>query len=342
MELVGFSEIPARKFDAFLGTQTTSLIYHSTPFLEMLTKLLRCRHRGVVAIEGGEIVGYIPLMEIDGPYGRVINSLPFFGSHGGIASPRADVRLALGNYYQSLLSEPGLASATVIANPLEPTNSLDGIGANYFDYRTGQLTFLDLSKSEPQALMELIHSKTRNMIRKAQSLGVTVRLDNTALPALTDLHLENMHRIGGLPKPLDFFDLVPKMFIESREWSVFTGHLDGKVIAALLVFYFNGIAEYFTPGVSEQYRSTQALSLVVFEAIRDAAKRGMRLWNWGGTWPSQETVYRFKSRWGTIDFPYEYRTTVIDRRLLNLTPGQVLKSYPYFFVLPFGALKSDD
>jgi len=338
MEVVDLAEVPSARYDAFLLGQPGAMLYHSTPYMTLLTDLLGCVQRGAVAIDGGEIVGAIPLMQMDGPHGRVINSLPFYGSHGGIVATSADACAALARRYRELVSEPGLAAATVIGTPLEPFGSLDGITGDLTDARIGQLTSLDATKAAHEGLMDSIHSKTRNMVRKAASTGVEVAVDGTALGELAAIHADNMATIGGRPKPDEFFDLVPRRFAEGREWAVFTGRLRGEVVAALLVFYFNGIAEYFTPAVREEHRSSQALSLVVFEAIRDAARRGMRWWNWGGTWSSQESVHRFKSRWGTVDLPYEYRTTVVDRRLLDLSADDLLRSYPFFYVLPFGAL----
>ena len=65
----------------------------------------------------------------------------------------------------------------------------------------------------------------------------------------------------------------------------------------------------------------------------------VRYWNWGGTWASQTTLYFFKQRWGAVDRPYRYYTRVFNRELLNATPAQLLKEYPYFFVAPFDRLQ---
>ena len=83
---------------------------------------------------------------------------------------------------------------------------------------------------------------------------------------------------------------------------------------------------------------------VIFEAMQDAARRGCRNWNWGGTWLSQGGVYDFKSRWGARDVPYHYYVRLHARgaALARLSREELLAEYPYFYVLPFSALESTD
>jgi hypothetical protein len=80
--------------------------------------------------------------------------------------------------------------------------------------------------------------------------------------------------------------------------------------------------------------------LLIFEAMQDAVSEGFHVWNWGGTWHSQESLYRFKSRWGTRDCPYYYYIRVYDEEILSMTEEQLLEGFPYFYVVPFEKLKS--
>ncbi|HET6892090.1 MAG TPA: peptidoglycan bridge formation glycyltransferase FemA/FemB family protein, partial [Pyrinomonadaceae bacterium] len=100
--------------------------------------------------------------------------------------------------------------------------------------------------------------------------------------------------------------------------------------------FYRLVAEYFTPALDEEFRSLQPMSLLVFEAMMEAARRGCEEWNWGGTWRSQAGVYLFKKRWGTRDLPYFYYTRVLDERLFALESAQLLEEYRWFYVFPFG------
>ena len=85
------------------------------------------------------------------------------------------------------------------------------------------------------------------------------------------------------------------------------------------------------------------MSLLIYEAMQEAARRGCRYWNWGGTWLTQDGVYFFKSRWGTEDRPYYYYISEHEgaESLRNLTKEEIIENYPYFYVLPFNILRQN-
>ena len=126
----------------------------------------------------------------------------------------------------------------------------------------------------------------------------------------------------------------------NEKCAMFTAYIKGKPVAALLLLYFNETVEYFTPVILPKYRNTQALSLVIFIAMKDAILHGFKNWNWGGTWLSQKGVYDFKKKWGTIDYPYYYYTLLFNNKLLSSDADFIKKNYEGFFVLPFNFLSA--
>ena len=75
--------------------------------------------------------------------------------------------------------------------------------------------------------------------------------------------------------------------------------------------------------------------------MKNASEKGFKFWNWGGTWLNQDGVYRFKSRWGTKDFPYYYYTTLKNKEVLNLSKEEILSKFPYFYVISFNELNEN-
>ena len=82
----------------------------------------------------------------------------------------------------------------------------------------------------------------------------------------------------------------------------------------------------------------QPLSAILHQAMLDASHRGFQHWNWGGSWPSHESLQRFKAKWGGVRTEYRYWTKVNDPRLLAAAPETLLDAYSGFFVIPFSAL----
>jgi hypothetical protein len=308
--------------------------------MNMVVDLLDCRHASLLAIaDDGDIAGALPLMETDGPLGRVLNSLPFYGSNGGLIGSDADARVALATAYNALVVTPGVAAATVIEDPLIE-NGGSGLRHDLLDERIGQFTPIEFQSAHAESLMGSFHYKTRNMIRKAEKLGVTVEIENDQLDFLVSVHEQNMAEIGGLAKPRRFFGMLTSHFRADTDFRLYVARLEGEPVAAVLVFYFNRTAEYFTPVVLKQFRESQALSAAIFRAMCDASRSGFTWWNWGGTWLSQDGVYRFKSRWGTRDLRYRYHIAIGNPDLLETRREDLLSGYPFFFTVPFSALKA--
>ena len=150
-----------------------------------------------------------------------------------------------------------------------------------------------------------------------------------------------MAAIGGLAKEDAFFKVFPKIFEAAKDYNIYVASKHNKRVAALLVFYYKGTVEYFTPVIDHEYRSDQPLALIIYQAMLDASQNNAEWWNWGGTWLSQEGVYKFKKKWGAEDKPYYYFTVCKNESFKTLTKQDLLESYKSFFTIPFGALKND-
>ena len=70
----------------------------------------------------------------------------------------------------------------------------------------------------------------------------------------------------------------------------------------------------------------------------DNANKKFKWWNWGGTWLSQDGVYRFKSRFGAIDKEYKYYIKVNNQDIYNSTKEYLLSEYGNFYTVPFERL----
>ncbi len=340
-------------YEALVRADPSGIIYASAAWRRFLL-LLRPEFTPayIGAFEGSRLIGAMPGIIVNGPLGPVFNSLPFYGSNGGVliapGASAAPVATQLFGALHSLAMEQGIAASTVISNPFLPLPELYSAlsESTATDDRIGQVTFLppnsgnDLEKD----LMALFHSKTRNMVRKGLGSGLTLDTDTSdaAFRALYEIHVENMSAIGGLAKPWAVFDALRKVLRDGEEYQLYVARDGSTVVSAVLVLFYNVTIEYFAPVTRAAYRTSQALSALVFHAMGDGVRRGMQRWNWGGTWTSQEGVYLFKSRWGTRDLPYRYyvREYGPGAPIRNASRAELLEGYPMCYVVPFGVLGS--
>lgn len=81
------------------------------------------------------------------------------------------------------------------------------------------------------------------------------------------------------------------------------------------------------------------MSLILFHAMLEAARRGFTTWNWGGTQIGQEGVYRFKRKWGAQESRYRYFIQINEKALLDSNAEELQERFPHFYVVPFSALR---
>jgi hypothetical protein len=281
-----------------------ALIYTSPRFIRFLEQTLDRRATWLLAHRGDELVGAAPYFEVSSPVGSVMSSLPFFGSNGfPVGSSPAAVEALLGQLRGRANSIPDLISWVVIGNPfVEVSTRAERLLGPPADTRIGQ--FSDLTRENLESGFD---SSRRRNIQKATALGpdISVEMGAKALKFLVDSHAEGMREIGGRAKPPVVFENLVDC-LASSEVRLATARFDGTRVAALLTLRFGQTVEYFTPTVLKEYRDTQVLSLLIYQEMLAAQEDGFSVWNWGGTWHSQQGVYEFKKRWGAEELTYSY------------------------------------
>ena len=337
MKVEILSERTTEAYEQYLLSKRTSLFYHSLKYKEFLKALLGCEEHYLLAMGENGICGVLPLMFMEGDGGCIYNSLPYFGSNGDFLTDNESAFEELTGAYNESARSSKTLSATVISNPFSG-HKKETVLHNYIDWRIAQYTELGTAEKSPADLLSRIDSSARRNLRKAVAEGVTVEIDHNQLNALRVMHQENIRTIGGIPKTDTFFSLVSRHFLPGEDYHIYIAKKEGVVIAALLVFYFNRTVEYFTPAIHHDYRAVQPMAAILIAALQDATHRGFAVWNWGGTWTSQEGVFRFKKKWGAAEDRYCYYTQLNKFYLLDWPPNRIRETFPHFFVVPFSAL----
>jgi hypothetical protein len=355
LKLIKLTDDHIVAYEDFLQACPLAMMYHSLTYRRFLKHFLpsSAEDHYLLVFEGNQIVGVLPCFLIDGPYGAVVNSLPFFGSHGSILlHPNAnnDVTTLLTEGLMNLCHKHNVSFTTVIDTPFSSNERIfmHNLSFQFCEHRIGQITMLpegDVDQKVSESLMLSYHSKTRNHVRKGLKSGLVFGHDDSqqTLRTLFVLHEENMLSIGSVSKPIKFFNSISSQMIYDNDYRIYTARTHtGKIVSAVLLLYFKDYVEYFCPATLDGWRVMQPLSALIYLAMLDSVlERKARKWNWGGTWLNQKSVYHFKSRWGTSDYPYRYYTRVLldENRLSNLSRQELLDSYKWFYTVPFSVLE---
>lgn len=332
-------------YEDFLNSLSSALVYSSLPFRAFLQEVVGGEAQYLVAWRDGVISGALPLfIKTDPHFGKVINSLPWYGSYGGVIAPmeNMDTWLALLEAYREIVTAPDVLTATLITNPFQSEAAQwceDILQAPYRDERICQISALPPhGEDDEKALLSLYRKKTRNLVRKASEQGFQWMVcdEDWAWQFLYETHLENMRSIGGNAKPWSHF-VALRHSIPAQQRHLSLALLNDEPTAAMLLILYGNVIEYITPVIEHEYRSQQPLSFLIHQGMQFAVKQNFCWWNWGGTWKNQESLHHFKAGWGAVDHPYTYFVHARPESLELLRREMTIlqKKFQYFFLFPY-------
>lgn len=342
-------DLPVPEYERWLASRPEALIYAAPMFHRFLAAAVGDECHYLVARRGGAPCGVLPFFrrDVDG-VGCVINSLPWYGTHGGcigVAPGDAATRAALVRAFSDYARDARPLSFTLILSPEESLCTeeyLAGIEHVVTDSRIGQVTLLPVDGGST-ALAATLLQKTRNLVNKSLRQGFREESgdeSDAAWQFLCDVHTENLRAINGKPKPRAHFEaLRAEIPPANRRLSI--AWLGDEPVAALLLLAFNETVEYLTPVIRAEHRSRQPLSFLIWRSMHWAMARGCRWWNWGGTWITQPSLMHFKAGWGARERPYTYVISAPPDAVARFRSGldSFVKAFPYYYLYPYGSLQ---
>lgn len=343
MKVELINSIDDKVYDNFLLENDQTILYQSFKYIKFIKELTGSESSFFILKNNDQLLAIMPFLIKESKYGKVLNSLPFYGSNGAVIAKdnNLEYKLEILKFYKDYIFQNKFLSSTIIVSPFEKHQiEYDQfLNPNYSDARIGQLTPLPDSQEK---LFEALHYKTRNSIRKGEKSNILINFSEGEkyFDFLFETHKENITSIGGTFKDKKVFDLFKSTFEYGKDYKIFVGTIDGKPVSALLNFYFNNTVEYYTPVTVKEYRDLQPLSAIIWFAMKDAIKNNFSWWNWGGTWHTQKGVYDFKKRWGTKDLHYRYYINTYNDSILDIPKAEIIKEFQYFYTVPFNILKT--
>lgn len=344
------NKISSKRILDFFLKSDNELVYYTPKYLKFLKNLMPGIKVEYYCLENSkkEIIALMPvarknIIEL----GTVVNSLPFFGSHGGIifskeVQNKLDIQNAIIQALLQDLENENVLSITIIENPFEPFEDkfMESLGFEIADSRLGQFKDIGLKsfkKDFDEDLLMSFHSKTRNVVRKGLSFKPVFSEQNDieTINWLQTVHEKSITKLNGKFKSMDVFNHLLNAFPSPKNSRIFVCKMNGKNIAGLLVLLYGSTVEYFTPVIEEDYKSTQLLSALVYDAMKRLSKEGFLIWNWGGTWKSQEGVYRFKDRFGSFTKPYRYFSKIDNRKIKEINREELTSQFNFFYLYKF-------
>jgi lipid II:glycine glycyltransferase (peptidoglycan interpeptide bridge formation enzyme) len=199
-------------------------------------------------------------------------------------------------------------------------------------------------RSEPEALLRRMKSKTRYNIRLAGRKGVTVRHGTEQdLAAVYGLMEATAKRDAfGIHTPA-YYESAYQLFVRSGQGCLLLAEFEGQLLAALVAFSFGDTACYMYGASSDEHRNRMPTYLLQWRAMNWAQDQGCRFYDlWGVPDEEEEVleteftqrndglwgVYRFKrgfggrlvrsaGAWDLVFAPLRYRLYTVAVNWLN-------------------------
>ncbi len=338
-------------YKSVLDSSSNSTFFHSLAYRDQIESLTGATSKYYIGYTDHEPTGILPLFVTQNDeHGNILNSLPFYGSHGGAIIQDSVNDLESHRLKGELLSKAedvaekeNCTFSTIINTPYEEESVYQrALNYDYTDVRIGQIKYLPESNEEETLLYD-VEKRCRTAIRKAEKEGVTVfdaTSDDQVRERLISEHQNHMESIGGKAKPEEFFRNLEHFYEPREEFKIYAAEYEGEIAGLLLLFYFQDTIEYFTPVTIPEYRDIYPMNYLIYEAMCDGIDEGYQRWNFGGTWTTQDGVYKFKKSFQPREQEYHYYINQHEEaeNLLSLSKEQIDQEYPWFYVVPYDKL----
>ena len=161
----------------------------------------------------------------------------------------------------------------------------------------GKTIAMDLSS--PELIWENIHSKNRNMIRKAEKNGIVI--EHGKGMELFDKFIEIYNATMDKDHAEEYY-YFKRPFYESihndlrNNYEMFYAKLEDKIIAMSIMIFANGRMNYHLSGSDIEYRNLAPSNLLLYKAALWGCEQGFRTFHLGGGVGSgEDNLYKFKA-----------------------------------------------
>jgi hypothetical protein len=294
-----------------LDASPRATFFHTPVWLEVLARSFTAfRGAWITAREGDELVGFMPFVEIrKGPL-KSIWAMPF-GTYGDpIARDRATALGLIGRFFE------------ISSGPRCTRAGADLLFTDVSDYKghelmrdTSECRIIELEGDFDSYKARIVSKKRRQLHNKAQRAGVVVEKieDPEGLRALYDIYKRGSIGWGGVhPYPLSLFE---ELFASRDRGAVFWGaYLDGDFLGGHIDLYFGKVAQAWQAGLTERASEFDISAMLVFAAVEEAYRLGMREFNLGSS-GRHDGIRFFKESLGGRE--HLYSSLSVEKRLFR-------------------------
>lgn len=197
------------------------------------------------------------------------------------------------------------------AEPMKPISNVIDLGKT-----------IAMDLTSPELIWENIHSKNRNMIRKAEKNGIVI--EHSQGMDLFDKFIDIYNATMDKDHAEEYY-YFKRPFYESihndlrDNYELFYAKLEDKIIAMSIMIYANGRLNYHLSGSDIEYRNLAPSNLLLYKAALWGCEKGMKTFHLGGGVGSgEDNLYKFKAAFNKVsDYQFSIGKQVFDEEKYN-------------------------
>ena len=192
------------------------------------------------------------------------------------------------------------------AGPMKPISNVIDLGKT-----------IAMDLSSPEVIWENIHSKNRNMIRKAEKNGIVIEhgkgmnlFDKFIKIYNATMDKDHAEEYYYFKRP--FYESIHNDLHDNYE--MFYAKLEDKIIAMSIMIFANGKMNYHLSGSDIEYRNLAPSNLLLYKAALWGCEQGFKTFHLGGGVGSgEDNLYKFKAAFNK-NSDYQFS---IDKQIFN-------------------------
>ena len=297
-----------REWQQFVAECGDEAGYHAWEWQRVFETVFGHRAVYLVARQGPQLVGILPLVEIRSRlFGNTLTSLPFL-NYGGVMARNSDAAHAL------------VAAARREAQQRQCGHvELRHVAAQFPNLPSKQHKVAMRLELGP-AMWERLDRKVRNQIRKAQKSELVVERGGEEMVGdFYKVFARNMRDLGTPVYSRRLFEEVLRTFPHRSLLHIV--RLKGEPVAAGFTYRTDRMVQLPWASSIREYNPLCANVLLYWDAIQFAHSTGATTFDMGRSTPDEGT-FKFKAQWGAQPVPlhWEYEL-VTEREMPNVSPA---------------------
>ena len=304
IKVIGSPETLPAGWDNYLSSHHCGSIFHTGAWQQVVAQSYPYSFRGLFAATAdGKLTGLFPTWLVRSRLtGNRLISSPFSYICGPLADDRRIERELVKQAVDYAL-EQKLAYLEIKSQ--QQLLLLDEGFVASDKYSTFHL---DITADEERIWKSLHKGIIQRSITKARKEGVSIKVADSSdcIGAFHRLNRLTCRRHGIPAQPIGFFRMVWKLMATSGMADFLFAYYDGRPIAAIVLFYFKKTATYMYGASDPHYLQYRPNHLLLWEGIRRAKQKGMRLFDLGRVSTENQGLADFKRRWGAEEITLNY------------------------------------